>query len=86
MICTGYILCDSLMLICLPSLSLMSSSQSRFQRMRIFLSTCTEIVMVFAHRGRFFLIPLVIVLLMGSIFLIAVDMIPMFSPFVYALF
>lgn len=42
--------------------------------------------MVFVHRGRFFLIPLVLVLLAGSIFLIAVDMIPMFSPFVYALF
>ena len=42
--------------------------------------------MVFVHRGRFFLIPLVLVLLVGSVFLIVVDMIPMFSPFVYALF
>ena len=64
----------------------MSSEPQRFQRLRIFLSTCKEIVMVFAHRGRFFLIPLVLVLLVGSIFLIVVDMIPMFSPFVYALF
>jgi|GEM_PF-5321063 len=66
--------------------AVMPEPQNSMQKFRIFLSTSRQICINFAYRGRFFLWPLAVVLLLGTIFLVVVNIIPMSAPFVYALF
>ena len=51
--------------------------------LRLRLSTAWQLVMLFARRGRFFLLPLVVVLLGGSILLVLSELFPAIAPFVY---
>ena len=62
---------------------LVSESPNRVQ---IYLSTAVELVRMLAARGRFFLIPLVMLLLLTGIILLLAEVIPVISPFVYTLF
>ena len=54
--------------------------------LRLRLSTAAELLGLFARRGRFFLLPLVAVLLLGSVVLVLTELFPAFAPFVYAVF
>ena len=51
-----------------------------------FFATCREVLVMFVHRERLFLIPLVLILLLTASLLIAAEFIPVLSPFVYAVF
>ena len=57
-----------------------------FQGVRLRLSTAWQLVVLFARRGRFFLLPLVVVLLGGSVLLVLSELFPAFAPFIYAVF
>ena len=46
-------------------------------------STAIELVRLFVHRGRYALVPLVLILLLGSILLVLSELFPAFAPFVY---
>ena len=59
---------------------------NRLVGLRLRLSTAVELLRLFARRGRFFMLPLVIVLLLGSVLLVLTELVPAFAPFVYAVF
>lgn len=46
-------------------------------------STAIELVRLFVRRGRYALVPLVLILLLGSILLVLSELFPAFAPFVY---
>ena len=48
--------------------------------------TITQLVAHFSHRERFFLAPLLLVLLVASILLVATGGLGVIAPFVYTLF
>jgi|GEM_PF-6383362 len=54
--------------------------------LRLRMSTAWQLVALFARKGRFFLLPLVAVLLMGSVLLVLTELFPAFAPFIYAVF
>ena len=58
----------------------------RRDALRLHLSTMGQLVALFARRGRYFLLPLVLVLLLGSVLLVLTELFPAFAPFVYAVF
>ena len=55
-------------------------------RLRLFFSTCWELLRLFAVEGRYFLIPLVVLLLLTATLLVLTEMVPALAPFVYAIF
>ena len=50
------------------------------------LKTMWALIQLFANRQRFFLIPLLLCLLFLGVLLLSAELIPAFSPFVYAAF
>ena len=52
-------------------------------RLGLRLSTACQLVLLFARRRRLFLLPLVLVLLGGSIVLVLSELFPAIAPFVY---
>ena len=59
---------------------------TRLDALRLHLSTMGQLLGLFARRGRYFLLPLVGVLLLGSVLLVLTELFPAFAPFVYAVF
>ena len=58
----------------------------RSRRVILFLSTCWEVLRMFANRQRYFLLPLVLILLLTAILLLFAETVPVFGPFVYTIF
>ena len=58
----------------------------RLDGLRSRLWTTAELLSGFARRGKLFLLPLMVVLLLGSVLLLLTEAFPVFAPFVYAVF
>lgn len=54
-------------------------------RLRIHIGTVVELLASSVRRGRFFLVPLLVVLLLASALLVLTELFPAFAPFVYAI-
>ena len=61
-------------------------TNSTLQRWRMNASTVLEILRLFSTQGRYWLIPMVLVLLMSSFLLVALQVAEYVAPFVYTMF
>ena len=59
---------------------------NRLDALRSRMGTVAELLALFACRGKVYLFPLVVVLLLGSVLLLLTEAFPVFAPFVYAVF
>jgi hypothetical protein len=56
------------------------------ERVRLRMSTAGQLLQLFWRSGRFFLVPLVVILLVGSALLVLSELFGALAPFVYAVF
>ena len=61
-------------------------SEREPSRFSLYLSTCWELLTLFTTRGRYFLIPLLLILLLTAVLLVLSEMVPVLAPFVYTIF
>ena len=64
----------------------MSALSRRAQRARMAVSTLAELVRVVVASGRWFLVPMVLVLALAGVLLVVVQVLEYVAPFVYTVF